>query len=50
SLILSQNASDHVPSPPDQHATIAASLPRQRAAPVPQPDKQKYNAKPAKHW
>ncbi|KAH9001653.1 hypothetical protein EDB92DRAFT_1939458 [Lactarius akahatsu] len=44
------NASDHVPSPPDQHATIAASLPRQRAAPVPQPDKQKYNAKPAKHW
>ncbi|KAH8983153.1 S-adenosyl-L-methionine-dependent methyltransferase [Lactarius hatsudake] len=48
--VWSQNAWDHVPSPPDQHATIAASLARQRAAPVPQPDKQKYNAKPAKHW
>ncbi|KAH9000437.1 methyltransferase [Lactarius akahatsu] len=48
--VWSQNAWDHVPSPPDQHATIATSLARQRAAPVPQPDKQKYNAKPAKHW
>ncbi|KAH9066798.1 S-adenosyl-L-methionine-dependent methyltransferase [Lactarius vividus] len=48
--VWSQNAWDHVPSPPDQHATIAASLARQRAAPVPQSDKQKYNAKPAKHW
>ncbi|KAI9440673.1 methyltransferase [Lactarius indigo] len=48
--VWSQNAWDHVPSPPDQHATIAASLARQRAAPVPQLDKQKYNTKPAKHW
>ncbi|KAH9040348.1 S-adenosyl-L-methionine-dependent methyltransferase [Lactarius pseudohatsudake] len=48
--VWSQNAWDHVPSPPDQHVTIATSLARQRAAPVPQPDKQKYNAKPAKHW
>ncbi|KAI9458141.1 S-adenosyl-L-methionine-dependent methyltransferase [Lactarius psammicola] len=48
--VWSQNAWDHVPSPPDQHATIAASLARQRAAPVPHLDKHKYNAKPAKHW
>lgn len=48
--VWSQNAWDHVPCPPDQHATIEASLARQRAAPVPHPDKDKYNAKPAKHW
>jgi tRNAThr (cytosine32-N3)-methyltransferase len=48
--VWSQNAWDHVPPPVDQDATIAASLARQRAAPVPDDDKDKYNAKPAKHW
>lgn len=48
--VWSQNAWDHVPPPADQHATIAASLARQHAAPVPDADKHKYNSKPAKHW
>lgn len=48
--VWSQNAWDHVPPPVNQDATIAASLARQRAAPVPDSDKHKYNAKPAKHW
>src|SRR6266851_4037748 len=48
--VWSQNAWDHVPPPADQDATIAASLARQRAAPVPDGDKPKYNARPAKHW
>ena len=48
--VWSQNAWDHVPPPVDQDATITASLARQRAAPVPDDDKDKYNAKPAKHW
>lgn len=48
--VWSQNAWDHVPPPADQDATIAASLARQRAAPVPEEDKPKYNTRPAKHW
>ena len=48
--VWSQNAWDHVPPPADQDATIAASLARQRAAPVPDDDKPKYNTRPAKHW
>ncbi|KAI0256007.1 methyltransferase [Lactifluus subvellereus] len=48
--VWSQNAWDHVAPPLDQDATILASLARQRAAPVPDDDKHKYNFKPAKHW
>jgi len=48
--VWSQNAWDHVPAPADQDATIAASLARQRATPVPDDDKPKYNTRPAKHW
>ncbi|KAI0305791.1 S-adenosyl-L-methionine-dependent methyltransferase [Multifurca ochricompacta] len=48
--VWSQNAWDHVPPPADQRAIIAASLARQRAAPVPDHDKPNYNTKPAKHW
>lgn len=48
--VWSQNAWDHVPAPADQDATIAASLGRQRATPVPDDDKPKYNTRPAKHW
>ena len=42
--------SDHVPPPDDQVETIAASLAKQRLAPVPDVDKPKYNEKPARHW
>ena len=45
--VWSQNAWDHVPPPVDQDATIAASLTRQRAAPVPDDHKPEYNTKPA---
>ncbi|KAI0050991.1 methyltransferase [Auriscalpium vulgare] len=48
--VWSQNAWDHVPPPDDQEEVIAASLARQRLAPVPHNDKPKYNDKPAKHW
>ena len=48
--VWSQNAWDHVPPPADQDATIAASLARQRATPVPDDDKPKYNTRPAKQW
>jgi hypothetical protein len=48
--VWSQNAWDHVPPPADQDATVAASLARQRAAPVSDDDKLMYNMKPAKHW
>lgn len=48
--VWSQNAWDHVPPPDDQADTIAASLERQRIAPVPEDEKAKYNEKPAKHW
>ncbi|KAI0322784.1 S-adenosyl-L-methionine-dependent methyltransferase, partial [Amylostereum chailletii] len=48
--VWSQNAWDHVPPPDDQADTIAASLARQRAVPVPDTDKPKYNDKPARHW
>ena len=48
--VWSQNAWDHVPPPDDQDAKIAASLARQRARPVPEEEKAKYNEKPAKHW
>ncbi|ETW78806.1 hypothetical protein HETIRDRAFT_478113 [Heterobasidion irregulare TC 32-1] len=48
--VWSQNAWDHVPPPDDQDHLVAASLARQRAAPVPDHDQQKYNATPARHW
>ncbi|KIP07452.1 hypothetical protein PHLGIDRAFT_71084 [Phlebiopsis gigantea 11061_1 CR5-6] len=48
--VWSQNAWDHVPPPDDQDEIIAASLARQKAAPVPEEEKTKYNDKPAKHW
>ncbi|KIJ65411.1 hypothetical protein HYDPIDRAFT_88559 [Hydnomerulius pinastri MD-312] len=48
--VWAQNAWDHVPPPEDQAETIAASLQKQRLAPVPDEDKEKYNSKPAKYW
>ncbi|KIL69148.1 hypothetical protein M378DRAFT_21376 [Amanita muscaria Koide BX008] len=48
--VWSHNAWDHVPPPDDQDEKIAASLARQKASPVPELEKQKYNEKPAKHW
>ncbi|EMD39099.1 hypothetical protein CERSUDRAFT_112791 [Gelatoporia subvermispora B] len=48
--VWSQNAWDHVPPPEGQEEIIAASLARQKAAPVPEEDKLKYNEKPAKNW
>ncbi|KAH7890996.1 S-adenosyl-L-methionine-dependent methyltransferase [Phlebopus sp. FC_14] len=48
--VWTQNAWDHVPPPDDQDETIASSLKRQRLAPVPHEDKDKYNSKPAKYW
>ncbi|KAF8990673.1 methyltransferase [Cyathus striatus] len=48
--VWSQNAWDHVPPPDDQTEIIAKSLAKQRLAPVPIEEKQKYNDKPAKHW
>ncbi|KAJ6580985.1 methyltransferase [Mycena capillaripes] len=48
--VWSQNAWDHVPPPDDQEEIIAASLQKQRSAPVPENDKQKYNDRPARHW
>ncbi|OCB89958.1 methyltransferase [Sanghuangporus baumii] len=48
--VWSKNAWDHVPPPDDQHERIASSLARQRAKPVPEEEKTKYNEKPAKHW
>ncbi|EJD07467.1 methyltransferase [Fomitiporia mediterranea MF3/22] len=48
--VWSENAWDHVPPPEDQHERIASSLARQRAKPVPEEEKAKFNEKPAKHW
>jgi len=48
--VWSHNAWDHVPPPDDQAETIAASLTKQRSAPVPFQDQIKYNEKPAKYW
>ena len=48
--VWSQNAWDHVPPPDDQDEIIAAALAKQKLAPVPEEEKQKYNDKPAKHW
>ncbi|KAI0358186.1 methyltransferase [Trametes cingulata] len=48
--VWSQNAWDHVPPPTDQDEVISAALNRQKSAPVPEEEKQKYNEKPAKHW
>ncbi|KAG9313171.1 S-adenosyl-L-methionine-dependent methyltransferase [Chiua virens] len=48
--VWTQNAWDHVPPPDDQAATIAPALQRQRLAPVPDEEKEKYNSKPAKYW
>ncbi|KAJ7623703.1 methyltransferase [Roridomyces roridus] len=50
SAVWTQNAWDHVPPPDDQGDIIAASLLKQRSAPVPEDDKQKYNERPARHW
>src|ERR1700761_2519674 len=48
--VWTQNAWDHVPPPDDQDEIIAASLLRQRSAPVSDPEKQKYHERPARHW
>ncbi|KAI0766139.1 methyltransferase [Trametes elegans] len=48
--VWSQNAWDHVPPPTDQDEVISAALSRQKSAPVPDEEKQKYNEKPARHW
>ena len=48
--VWSKNAWDHVPPPDDQHERIATALTRQRAKPVPEEEKVKYNEKPARHW
>ncbi|KZP08357.1 methyltransferase [Athelia psychrophila] len=48
--VWSQNAWDHVPPPDDQGEIIAASLAKQRVAPVPDDDKPKYNDRPSRHW
>ncbi|KAL4062546.1 S-adenosyl-L-methionine-dependent methyltransferase [Scleroderma yunnanense] len=48
--VWTQNAWDHVPPPDDQAESIARSLEKQRVAPVPVEEKEKYNAKPAKYW
>ena len=48
--VWSQNAWDHVPPPDDQDEVIAKALAKQKAAPVPEDEKTKYNEKPAKHW
>jgi tRNAThr (cytosine32-N3)-methyltransferase len=48
--VWAQNAWDHVPPPEDQAEAITASLEKQRIAPVPMEDKEKYNSKPAKYW
>ena len=48
--VWTQNAWDHVPPPNDQDEIIAASLTKQRSAPVPEDDKRKYYDKPAKFW
>lgn len=48
--VWSQNAWDHVPPPDDQDEIIAAALVKQKGAPVPEDEMQKYNDKPARHW
>ncbi|KAF8835980.1 methyltransferase [Paxillus ammoniavirescens] len=48
--VWAQNAWDHVPPPEDQVEAITTSLEKQRLAPVPMEDKEKYNSKPAKYW
>ena len=48
--VWSQNAWDHVPPPDDQDEVIANALAKQHLTPVPEEDKEKYNAKPARHW
>lgn len=48
--VWSQNAWDHVPPPDDQDDIIATSLAKQRLAPVPDNEKEKYNQKPSRHW
>jgi tRNAThr (cytosine32-N3)-methyltransferase len=48
--VWTHNAWDHVPPPDDQEEKISASIARQKAAPVPDGEKQKYNEKPAKFW
>ncbi|KAF8728493.1 hypothetical protein AX14_006577 [Amanita brunnescens Koide BX004] len=48
--VWTHNAWDHVPPPEDQAEIIATALARQKAVPVPNDERMKYNEKPAKHW
>jgi tRNAThr (cytosine32-N3)-methyltransferase len=48
--VWQQNAWDHVPPPSDHDEVIAASLTRQRSAPVPVDERTKYNQNPSRHW
>ncbi|KAI4525774.1 methyltransferase [Schizophyllum commune Loenen D] len=48
--VWEHNAWDHVPPPDDQAERVAASLAKQRSAPVPEEEKEKYNGRPSKHW
>ncbi|KIK80166.1 hypothetical protein PAXRUDRAFT_833689 [Paxillus rubicundulus Ve08.2h10] len=48
--VWAHNAWDHVPPAENQAETITTSIERQRLAPVPTEDKEKYNSKPAKYW
>ncbi|KAJ7132339.1 actin filament binding protein [Mycena epipterygia] len=50
SEMWTKNAWDHVPPPGHQGEIIAAALLKQRSAPVPEDEKQKYNERPARHW
>ncbi|KAJ6474104.1 S-adenosyl-L-methionine-dependent methyltransferase [Mycena vulgaris] len=48
--VWSKNAWDHVPPPDHQGDIIAASLLKQRSAPVPEDERAKYNQQPARQW
>ncbi|KAJ7483153.1 S-adenosyl-L-methionine-dependent methyltransferase [Mycena latifolia] len=48
--VWTKNAWDHVPPPNDQGDLIAASLQKQRSAPVPPDERAKYNERPARQW
>ncbi|KAJ7708862.1 S-adenosyl-L-methionine-dependent methyltransferase [Mycena rosella] len=48
--VWTKNAWDHVPPPNHQEEIIAASLLKQRSAPVPDDERAKYNDRPARQW
>ncbi|KZP01566.1 methyltransferase [Calocera viscosa TUFC12733] len=48
--VWSKNAWDHVAPPSDQAERIAAALERQRAQPVSEELRQKYNTSPSRYW